>query len=761
MLPPGAEGHDATEGETMSTRETATEPTGTPFDHAAGRVDAGGDHHAEASLLVAAMTLEEKLGCLDGDLRFWPGTAQMISGAYHTRTWPAARVERLGIPGIEFADGPRGCVIGPATAFPVSMARGASFDPALEERIGDAIGAELAAHGATYTGAVCCNLLRHPAWGRAQETYGEDPHHVGRMAVALTLGLQRHVMACMKHFALNSMENSRFRVDVRIGERALHEVYLPHFRAVADAGVASVMSAYNSVNGEWCGENATLLRDILRREWGWDGFVTSDFTFGLRDAAKSVEAGLNIEMPFRQQRAMALPGAVAAGEVDLDVVDALVTETVATQLRFADRIAAVTRAEPDRGVLACDAHRALAYEAAVSSITLVRNDGPLLPVDPTTMRRVAVLGRLARVANLGDHGSSDVHPPAVVTLLDGIRGAFEPAGVTVDHHDDDATIAAGADLVVVVVGFTKHDEGEYLDPAGLATMVHLFPPMDHPDLGFADDAERDAAFAAMASAPAATGDEADAGAGFTVPGGDRARLRLRAEHESLIAAACAQASQVVVCVMGGSAVVMPWLADTAATLLVWYPGMEGGRALADVLTGAAEPGGRLPFAVAVDETDLVPFDRDADVADYGLLHGQWWLDANAVAAHLPFGFGLGYTTWDLDDASVVAEANAGPGTPWPATATVAVANTGTRDGTTVIHVFAGVPDSHWDRPAWRLVGFTKARIPAGAREQVDVALELSALDIRHDGTWTREHAPVRLRVALHAEHAGIERTVAP
>ena len=285
----------------------------TPFEEAAARVRAGGDHHAEAAALVAQMTIDERLGCLDGDTPFWPGLIDMTAGGYYRHPWPAAHVERLGVPGIDFADGPRGCVVGDATAFPVSMARGASFDPDLETRIGDAIGAELRASGATYTGAVCMNLLRHPAWGRAQETYGEDPHHVGVMASAFVAGLQRHVMACMKHFALNSMENARFTVDVTADERALHEVYLPHFERVAAGGVASVMSAYNSVNGEWCGQNAHLLTEILRDEWGWDGFVTSDFIFGLRDPVASVTAGLDIEMPFRQQRAMALADAVADG----------------------------------------------------------------------------------------------------------------------------------------------------------------------------------------------------------------------------------------------------------------------------------------------------------------------------------------------------------------------------------------------------------------------------------------------------------------
>jgi beta-glucosidase len=171
----------------------------------------------------------------------------MVAGGYHRHPYPAAAVERLGIPGLAFSDGPRGCVIGEKTAFPVSVARGATFDVDLEERIGEAIGAEVRAACATFYGGVCVNLLRHPAWGRAQETYGEDPHHVGEMGAALARGAQRHVMACVKHFACNSIENARFKVDVTAGERALHEVYLPHFRRVVDEGVASVMSAYNSL----------------------------------------------------------------------------------------------------------------------------------------------------------------------------------------------------------------------------------------------------------------------------------------------------------------------------------------------------------------------------------------------------------------------------------------------------------------------------------------------------------------------------------
>ncbi len=201
------------------------------FTEAVARVRAGDDHHVVARSLVEQMTLEEQLGCLDGDTPFWPGLFDMTAGGYYRHTWPAAQVPRLGIPGIAFADGPRGCVVGDATAFPVSMARGATFDPDLEERIGEVIGSELRASGATYTGAVCMNLLRHPAWGRAQETYGEDPLQVGVMAAAFTRGLQRHVMACMKHFALNSMENARFTVDVTVGRAGVARGVPPALRA--------------------------------------------------------------------------------------------------------------------------------------------------------------------------------------------------------------------------------------------------------------------------------------------------------------------------------------------------------------------------------------------------------------------------------------------------------------------------------------------------------------------------------------------------
>lgn len=713
-------------------------PVMTAFSEAAARVTAGAAPHLEAADLVAQMTLDEKLGCLDGDTPFWPGTIDLGTGGYHGHPWPAVHVERLGIPGLDFADGPRGCVLGPCTVFPVSMARGASFDPDLERRIGRAIGAELRAQGATYTGAVCMNLLRHPAWGRAQETYGEDPLHVGEMALALSQGLQEHVMACMKHFAVNSMENARFQVDVVADERALHEVYLPHFKRVAQAGVASVMSSYNSLNGEWCGENASLLSDILRRDWGFEGFVITDFTFGLRDPVKSVKAGCNVEMPFRQQRALALPAAVASGELPLEDVDARVRETVATFLRFRH----VYESRPGPEVVACPEHRALSREAAVASMVLLRNAGGLLPLAAGELRRVAVLGRLADRPNLGDGGSSNVLQPDVVTPLAGLRAALPD--VELVHAEDDVSVVRDADVVVVVVGYTKHDEGEFIDPEAIGQLAHLFPPADHPEVGFPPGwkpPRAKAAAQANGAAPGSgTGDvPAPDPIGTFAAGGDRTSLRLRAADEQLIRAAAAVHDRVVVAVMAGSAVVMPWLEDVAATLMLWYPGMEGGHALADVLLGRVEPGGRLPFAVPVDEAHLVDFDKDATRQVYGLLHGQWWLDAREIAPQLPFGYGLGYTSFSLGDARRTGES-----------VTVDLKNVGTRHGSTVVQVYGSVPDSQYERPPRRLLGFRRVHLWAGDSGNFAIPITRAPLDVHVDGAWVREDLPVVLHVGLDA-----------
>ncbi len=694
------------------------------FSDAAERVGAGADSLGEAQAIVAAMTSAERLECLDGDTDFWPGLAGMIGGNYGDGTHNGGSCARLGVPGIAFSDGPRGSVMGPATCFPVSMARGAAWDRDLERRIGDAIGLELRARGATLYGGVCVNLLRHPAWGRAQETYGEDPFLVGEMGAALAHGVQNHLMACVKHFALNSIENARFQVDVTVDERVLHEVYLPHFRRIVQSGIASVMSAYNSVNGEWCGDNRHLLTEILREQWGFNGFVISDFIFGLRNAAASVRAGLDIEMPYRMVRHQHLAEQRARGEISQAEIDASIARTVATQLRFNARISA---SHPDDSVLACTEHMALAREAAHKSIVLLRNDGTL-PLDPAALRRIAVIGALAAQPNLGDRGSSRVTPPSVVTPLDALRAALPH--VEVVHHDGVDLIAAaelttGCDAAIVIVGYTYADEGEYVGLEGSAHLQPMYPPRG-PEVG---DLLSDA-FARAAG---------DGGRRAMGRGGDRTSLRLSPDHEALIATVSAAHPRTIVAIMSGSAVVMPWIDDVDAVLMVWYPGMEGGHALADLLLGAVSPSGHLPFTIPTDEAHLPHFDPTDTAVTYDRWHGYTKLRRDGVAPHFPFGFGLSYTAFELTNVGLADPSDVPAPATITATITVTVTNTGHVAGSHVAQVYGGLMASELVRAHWLLVGFARTDVlQPGEAVTVHVRVSLDALAVwrpAHQDLW--------------------------
>lgn len=685
----------------------------TTFDDARAAVAAGADPAEVATRLVAGLSEYEKLWCLDGDAPTWAGLKFLSDDGYHKSVFVAAELERIGFPGIRFSDGPRGAVVGNATAFPVPMARGATWDLELEERIGDAIGAELRAIGANLTGAVCINLLRHPAWGRAQETYGEDPHHVGEFGAALTRGLQRHVMACVKHFACNSMENARFSVDIAVDDVALHEVFLPHFKRVVDEGVASVMSAYNSVNGEWCGQSHQLLTEVLRDEWGFEGYVISDWILGLRDAVTSVKAGLDVEMPYRMVRQQGLPGAIERGEVSWGEIDRIVERVVATLLRF-DRVLSAPHAVD---VLGSPAHRALAREAASRSVVLLRNEpvgsAPVLPLD--TAQRVAVIGRLADTVNIGDGGSSDVWDLSCRTVLDGFRGVF--ADVVHDDGADPsraAAVAASADVAVVVVGYTYVDEGEYIgetDPA----LVAMFPPGDEPDV--VDRFQAQLAELEPTEKPARMADRPR----MFSRGGDRGSLRLLPDDVALVLAVAAANARTVVAIQAGSAVITSeWIADVPAVVQAWYGGAEAGAGLVDVLIGAVVPSARLPFTVPVDEADLVAFDAQATTFTYDRWHGWWRAAREGITPAFPFGFGLSYTTFELGPVEVSVGAGG-------IVVRGEVRNTGERDGADVVQVYGELPAD--DAPA-RLIGFARVELAAGGRAGFTVVIPTARLATR-------------------------------
>ncbi len=679
------------------------------------------DTDGRAHGVISQMSEDERLWCLDGDGPFWAGVADLATGGYHRSPFPAARVERLGLPGFSFSDGPRGVVVNRATCFPVSMARGAAWDVDLEERIGEAIGRELRAVGADLFGGVCVNVLRHPAWGRSQETYGEDPHHVGELGAALVRGVQRHAMACVKHFACNSIENTRFSVDVTVDEAALHEVYLPHFRRIVDEGVAAVMSAYNSVNGEWCGQNRALLTEVLRDEWGFSGFVISDWIFGVRDAGRSVLAGLDVEMPFRMVRAKGLLAAIEAGEVPWADVDRSVERVVSTRSRFDEVLS-----NPPSGaeILACAPHRELAREASAKSVVLLKNDQvdarPLLPLEAGETGSLALIGRLATAVNLGDGGSSDVWPPDVVTIADGLRAALPDAEIFVDAGEDPraaAAAAVSADVCLIVVGYTCLDEGEFADPATMAPMGYLFPGPDDPDLARAFQEEVDSR--PSVSAPAHVAERPTTG-GF-VSGGDRRSLRLHDDDVALIKAVAASNPRTIVSIVAGGAVIISeWDVEVPAIMQSWYSGMEGGHGLADVLLGRVDASGRLPFSMVATEEDLPDFDSEAPSVVYDRWHGWWHLERAGSQAAYPFGFGLSYTSFALG----ACEATLRDGS---ILITAVLQNTGPRPGSDVVQVYANRQGS--DGPS-RLIGFARVDVGDGESQAAQIEVPLRALSER-------------------------------
>ncbi|NWL09845.1 glycosyl hydrolase [Paenarthrobacter nitroguajacolicus] len=721
------------------TQESALKDTttmvGSVYDDAVRAVRAGELTADEAAnQLIDLMTDGEILGLLDGDS---PRLLLPLIPILLDRVpFVAGAVARLGIPGIRFSDGGRGVVIGASTAFPVTIARAATWDPSLEERVGIAIGVETRARGANYSASVCVNLLRHPGWGRAQECYGEDPVLTGRMGSALTRGVRMHVMACVKHFALNSMENERFEVDVAVDEHSLHEVYLPHFKAVVDAGADSVMSSYNRVRGEYMDVNRALLTDVLRHEWGFSGFVTSDWVFGTHDAVVSLEAGMDVEMPLRLLRARELPAALR----DRGLARATVLQSARRILRTCVQHAATREpAAPTRGVIASPAHRALAHEVATESIVLLKNEAvgaaPLLPLAPAT-RHLAVIGRLAARANLGDHGSSRVRPPSTVSPLQGLREALPNVRITTTNGRNErraASLAAAAETAIVVVGLDQHDEGESVVTGGVDVGVlgreFRSGPLRRVLIGLAHLASR------------------------FVRGGDRSSLNLRPSDERLIHAVIAANPRTVVVLISGSAILTEtWRDRVPALLLAWYGGMEGGRALASVLTGSEDPGGRLPFVLPTDVAHLPFFDSAAKSVVYDDQWGQRRLDAMGHTPAFPFGFGLGYTTIEHRLLHHTFDNTGGH-------ADVLVTNTGDRKGSTVVQIYAA--DVSLRRPVAQLLGFRKVTLQPGAENSVRIGLDAGPTLQRDPttrcwssraGEWAllaSQHSPVSWENAVH------------
>jgi len=639
---------------------------------------------ATVEQILGEATREEKVAMMSGR-GFFQAMAEdnMRFGARPYRA--GGGCERLGVPALYFTDGPRGVVRGHSTCFPVTMARGATWDRDLERRVGEVMGIEVRAQGCTLSGAVCVNLLRHPGWGRAQETYGEDPYHLGEMGAALATGIQTHnVVATVKHYALNSIENARFKIDVRVDERVLREVYLAHFKRILDAGCASVMSAYNKVNGEYAGQNRALLTDILRHEWGFDGIVHSDWILGVYQPYGAA-AGLDIENPEPVHFGAKLVAAVEGGQIEPSVIETACRRILTTIYHFACAEDPLEAYNED--MVAAPGHIAVAQEAAEKSAVLLKNNG-LLPLSRSA--KIGVFGKLAAMENTGDNGSSRVNPPHVITAIQGLSRYLERPDLALSGSEDDlkaaASAAVGLDAAIIVVGTTAEDEGEFI-PGRMG-----------------DDA---------AAIDEATDNAGALGAGRD-RGGDRETLRLPPDQVALVNAVAKSNPNTVVVIVSGSAIIsVEWADQVAGILQTFYSGMEGGTALARLLYGEVSPSGKLPFTVAQDEADYPFFDRTADQIDYDRWHGYTLMEKESRTPQFAFGHGLSYAVFVYRalKARRVSEGIA---------VSVSVRNDGDMQADEIIQVYIRTPGKTVERGQRQLCGFERVKIAPGQTRTVDL-----------------------------------------
>lgn len=663
----------------------------------------------KAQALLEQMTLKEKVWLLNGN---WDPLANLVN---HQNMYNPVPIEttgcpRLGVSPIAFSDGPRGVVMGHSTCFPVSMARGASFDADLEKRIGDVIGKEARAQGANYFGGVCINLLRHPAWGRSQETYGEDPFLLGEMGKALTEGVQAHnVIACVKHYAVNNIENSRFWVNVKADERTMREVYLPHFKKAIDAGAASVMGAYNLFNGDQCCESRALLTDILRDDWGFEGFAISDFLAGVRDTKKAIEAGLDVEMPLPIHYQRNLLRTVEEGRIAEETVDTAVLRVLRTLLVFEN-----TPEKMAYGIdlVASKEHTELAREVAEKSMVLIKNVEGVLPFQKT-VKRILIAGQQGNRANTGDAGSSKIDAPYVVTPLEGLRNYFGADAEIVfcdeSELDKAADEAGKADCVIIAVGNDMHDEGEFISSP--AEGENDFSFVAAVGIGYENMGKSLPEFDMSAF-------ESDEGGSL---GGDRENLSLKPAQIDLIKRiGRINPNTVVVLIGGGMIMTNEWDDMVPAIMYGWYSGMEGGNALPRILFGDVNPSGKLPFTIPQVQSHLPYFSNtDAEIT-YDLYHGYSYLDKNGHQPAYPFGFGLSYTTWEYGAAQLDHQDGR-------VMVTVDLKNAGDVAGAEVVQVYVGIKQSAVDRQKKLLKGFAKVYLDPGQSTTVSIPVDLDEL----------------------------------
>ena len=642
-------------------------------------------------LLLKKLTLEEKCALLSG------------AETFKTRGMP-----EHGIPQIWLSDGPHGLRkqagesdhLGlnpsvPATCFPTASAVANSWDAALGEEIGAALGEEAAAQEVSVVLGPGLNMKRNPLCGRSFEYFSEDPYLAGKLAAGYIRGIQsKGVAACPKHFAVNSQETRRMASDSIVDERTLREIYLTGFEiAVKEGHPRSIMSSYNLVNGTYANENKHLLMEILRGEWGFDGAVITDWG-GSNDHALGVKNGSTLEMPAPGGDSVReLLAAVESGKISESDIDARLSELL--PLVF-DTKAALDAAPREFDAAA---HHALARRAAEESLVLLKNEGSLLPL--AAGAKVAVIGDFAKNPRYQGAGSSMVNSTQVDVLLDklinselnviGYQQGFDRHGKPDAALQKSACeLATQADTVVLCMGLDEIAESEGLD---------------------------------------------------------RSNLRLAQNQVDLLQAVAAVNPKIVVVLYSGSVVETPWLDNCQALLYAALGGQAGAGAVADALTGKVNPCGKLaetwPLAYA-DVPSAADFATRRKTVEYreGLYIGYRYFTTAEKAVRFPFGYGMSYTTFAYSDMAADEQG-----------VSLTVTNTGSVAGTEIVQLYVAKKNSELFRPARELKGFARVTLAPGEKQRITIALDEKAFRFRNvkANRWEIEGGEYELLVGASVE----------
>lgn len=656
--------------------------------------------------IVEQMTLEEK--------------AALCTGA---NAWQTVAIERLGIPTMTVADGPHGVrrvenpdapVSGslPATCFPTASALAATWDVDLLYTLGEALAEECIALDVDVLLGPGNNMKRTPLCGRNFEYYSEDPYLGGELAASFINGVQsKGVGTSLKHFAVNNQEFQRFVIDAHVDERTLREIYLAGFeRAVKKAKPWTVMCAYNRLNGTYCSEHKRLLIDILKDEWGFDGFVVSDWG-AVHDRVAALKGGLELEMPGpRDDRVQSVVDAVKNGELDEAVLDGAVERLLTIIFRAAET-------EKGNAEIDVDAHHALARKIAGEAIVLLKNEGDLLPLN--SIKKLAVVGRSAREPHIQGGGSSHINPTKVDIPFDKLRKLASEAELL---YADGYTMEQGFDQALIDAAAAVAQQAE------VALLFIALPSFKESE------------------------------------GYDRGDIDLTEQQVALIKAVTAVQPKTVVILNNGSAVAMSdWIDGTAGALEAWMMGQAGGGAIADVLFGKVNPSGKLAetFPLRLQDTPAyLNYPGENHAVRYGeCLHiGYRYYDAKEMDVLFPFGYGLSYTTFDYANLRVSSKTFKDVD---GLSVSVDVTNTGDVTGKEIVQIYVHDHRAKLARPYKELKGFAKVELKPGETKTVAITLDERAFAYydRAYQQWITESGEFDIMVGRSAADICLTETV--